>query len=165
MNSIFGFFLLSCVLATGFVIYSPSLLFSSDDLVSFFTLSTTVFAEEQVNATLYNDTNSTSITLNDTVNVGDNMIVPDDTNSTSITLNDTVNVGDNMIVPDDNMHTDANMMTPEDVLSPLKQIKNGIMTKDVVCKQDLKLTFRIDGQAACVKITSIEKLITRGWTQ
>jgi len=142
MNSIFGFFLLSCVLATGFVIYSPSLLFSSDDLVSFFTLSTTVFAEEQVNATLYNDTNSTSITLNDTVNVGDNMIVPDD-----------------------NMHTDANMMTPEDVLSPLKQIKNGIMTKDVVCKQDLKLTFRIDGQAACVKITSIEKLITRGWTQ
>ena len=142
MNSIFGFFLLSCILATGLVIHSSSLLFSSDNLVLFFTLPTIVFAEEQVNTTTY-----------------------DDTNSTSITLNETINVGDSMMGPDDAMHTNDNVMKSEDVLSPLKQIKNGIMSKDVVCKQDLKLTFRIDGQAACVKITSIEKLITRGWMQ
>jgi len=141
MNSIFCFFLLSCILATGLVIHSPSVLFSSDDLVLFFTLSPIVFAE-QVNTTTYDDTNSTSITLNDTINVGDSTVGPDGT-----------------------MNTDDGMMKSVDVLSPLKQIKNGIMPKDVVCKQDLKLTFRIDGQAACVKITSIEKLITRGWTQ
>ena len=141
MNSIFGFFLLSCILATGLVIHSSSVLFSSDDLVLFFTLSPIVFAE-QVNTTTYDDTNSTSITLNETINVGDSM----------------VSLGPIM-------HTNDNVIKPEDVLSPLKQIKNGIMSKDVVCKQDLKLTFRIDGQATCVKITSIEKLITRGWTQ
>ncbi|HSB84170.1 MAG TPA: hypothetical protein VLD64_06780 [Nitrosarchaeum sp.] len=122
------------------VIHFSSLLFSSDD--SLLSLFHTAFAEEQANTTTYDDTNSTSITLNETINVGDNMVGPEDT-----------------------LQTGNDPMKPTNILSPLKQIKNGVMSEDVICKQDLKLTFRIDGQAACVKITSIEKLITRGWTQ
>jgi len=142
MNNIFGFFLLSCIFATGLMIHSSFLLSSSDDLVLSFNLLPVVFAEEQVNATTYDNTNSTSITLSETLNVGDNMGGPDNT-----------------------MDTSDNVMKSEDVLSPLKQIKNGVMSEDVVCKQDLQLTFKLDGQAACVKITSIEKLIQRGWVR
>jgi len=110
------------------------------------------FADSQLNGTIYDDTNSTSITLNETMSVGDNTIGPDDTNSTSITLNETMSVGDNT-------------MGSDNVLSPIKQIKNGVLSENVVCKQELKLTFKLDGQAACVKTTSLEKLITRGWAR
>jgi len=50
------------------------------------------------------------------------------------------------------------------VLSPLKQLKNGILPEDIKCKEGLILTIKIsDGSPACVKPKTAEKLIERGW--
>ena len=50
------------------------------------------------------------------------------------------------------------------VLSPLKQLKNGILPQEIKCKEDLILTIKIsDGSAACVKSETKAKLIERGW--
>ena len=70
------------------------------------------------------------------------------------TLTENVKTGDNMKPEVSNV-----------VLSPLKQIKEGVMSKDVVCKDGLKLAFKFNGQATCIKTSSVQKLITRGWTQ
>jgi hypothetical protein len=62
------------------------------------------------------------------------------------------------------------MMETEDevtpaVLSPLKQIKSGIVPENVVCKEGLNLVFKLNGQPACVKTTSVQKLAAWGWTK
>jgi hypothetical protein len=49
--------------------------------------------------------------------------------------------------------------------SPRKQMQNGIAAKDVICKSDLTLIIRTSGDAVCVKPTTAEKLIERGWTE
>ncbi len=50
------------------------------------------------------------------------------------------------------------------ILSPLKQLKNGILPQEIKCKEDLILTIKIsDGSAACVKSETKAKLIERGW--
>ena len=50
------------------------------------------------------------------------------------------------------------------VLSPLKQLKNGILSQEIKCKEDLILTIKIsDGSPACVKSETKAKLIERGW--
>lgn len=50
------------------------------------------------------------------------------------------------------------------VLSPLKQFKSGITAKDVKCKQDLSLVFKLeDGTPACVKPDTGTQLLKRGW--
>jgi len=50
------------------------------------------------------------------------------------------------------------------VLSPLKQLKNGILPQEIKCKEDLILTIKIsDGSPACVKSETKAKLIERGW--
>ncbi len=50
------------------------------------------------------------------------------------------------------------------VLSPLKQLKNGILLQDIKCKEGLILTIKIsDGSPACVKSETKAKLIERGW--
>ncbi len=50
------------------------------------------------------------------------------------------------------------------VLSPLKQLKNGILPQDIKCKEGLILTIKIsDGSPACVKSETKAKLIERGW--
>ena len=49
-------------------------------------------------------------------------------------------------------------------LSPLKQVANGILPKDVSCKENMQLILKIsDGSPACVTTTTAEKLIQRGW--
>ncbi len=50
-------------------------------------------------------------------------------------------------------------------LPPLKQIKEGIEPKNVQCKSPLELIFKSSGEPACVKTTSVQKLINWGWTQ
>lgn len=51
-------------------------------------------------------------------------------------------------------------------LSPLKQIKSGMKAQDVKCKYDLQLVIKAeDGSPACVKPTSVEKLVMRGWAK
>jgi hypothetical protein len=50
------------------------------------------------------------------------------------------------------------------ILRPLQQLDNGIMLKDVICKEGLELIFKKSGNPVCVKSTSKEILIDRGWT-
>ena len=50
-------------------------------------------------------------------------------------------------------------------LSPLKQIKEGVEPENIQCKESLNLIFTSSGNPACVKETSIQKLVNRGWTQ
>ena len=47
---------------------------------------------------------------------------------------------------------------------PLKQVQDGTNPSDVICTEGLELIMKFsDGQPACVKSTSVEKLIERGW--
>jgi len=48
--------------------------------------------------------------------------------------------------------------------SPKHQIVNGVLPKDVICKEGLELIFKsTDGTPACVKPETATKLIERGW--
>lgn len=50
------------------------------------------------------------------------------------------------------------------LLSPLKQFKSGIAANNVTCKQDLQLVIKSkDNFPACVKDTSIGRLVRQGW--
>lgn len=50
------------------------------------------------------------------------------------------------------------------VLSPLKQIKSGTMIQDIKCKENFVLVIKESNEhPACVKPTSITKLLSRGW--
>ncbi len=48
-------------------------------------------------------------------------------------------------------------------LPPLKQINIGKLLDEITCKRDFILLSNYDGKPACVKNTSIQKLIQRGW--
>jgi len=76
---------------------------------------------------------------------------PTDTNGTSLTNS----------ASEDMIETEVTPTIP----SPLKQIKEGTLPENVVCKEGLGLVFKLTGQPACVKTTSIEKLIAWGWTK
>ena len=47
--------------------------------------------------------------------------------------------------------------------SPLKQMKNGSNSEDVICKSNFTLMIRNSGNPACVKPTTAEKLTTANW--
>ena len=52
------------------------------------------------------------------------------------------------------------------ILSPIKQLKSGILPLDIECKKGLNLIFKInDGSPACVKPETKEILIERGWVR
>ncbi|MDO8641155.1 MAG: hypothetical protein Q7R33_06385 [Nitrosarchaeum sp.] len=156
MSNNLGVFLLFSVLVTGLVINQSVSSISFDSVTGNSKLSSTHFAfaqETPVNATETNDasSNSTSVEIEDGVMMSDN---PTETNATST---DSASTEDDMMVTEDEI--------PPAVLSPLKQIKSGIVPENVVCKEGLELVFKLNGQPACVKTTSIQKLITWGWTQ
>src|SRR5207245_3273202 len=51
-------------------------------------------------------------------------------------------------------------------LPPLKQIKSGILARDVQCSQGLILVLKSENDSpACVKETSFAKLLSRGWAK
>jgi hypothetical protein len=50
-------------------------------------------------------------------------------------------------------------------LAPLKQINDGVEPKNIQCKESLELIFKSSGEPACVKTSSVQKLISWGWTQ
>ena len=79
------------------------------------------------------------------------------TETTDMTESNSTSTGDETMVVEDEM-------IPT-VLSPLKQIKEGIVSENIVCKEGLGLVFKLNGQPACVKTTSIEKLIAWGWAR
>lgn len=54
---------------------------------------------------------------------------------------------------------------PSILLSPLKQIKLGIIPQDVKCKVDLVLIIKKEnGLPACVRPDTVIKLVIRGWS-
>ncbi len=49
-------------------------------------------------------------------------------------------------------------------MTPLKQITNGILPEQIICKDKLELIFKVtNGFPACVQLESKLKLIERGW--
>src|SRR5437867_5538774 len=55
---------------------------------------------------------------------------------------------------------------PVTVLPPLKQIKSGIMAKDVQCTPGLILVLKSENDLpACIRETSLAKLVSRGWAK
>ncbi len=136
-------FLLLSVLVTGLMI-SPA------------------FAQDPVNATeTMTESNSTSTET-----------MTESSNSTS-TGDETMPIADEVTITEDEMvDPEAEMMADDTEIveaeiipipSPLKQIKEGTMPENVVCKEGLGLVFKLNGQPACVKTTSIEKLTAWGW--
>jgi len=124
------------------------------------------FAQETpINAT-EGASNSTSIEVEDHLMVSEHTSGTDDSNSTSVEVQDTLTVTENTGTDDSNS---TSVETEDDVsniiLSPLKQIKSGIAPENIVCKEGLELVFKLDGQPACIKTTSIQKLIAWGWTK
>ena len=114
--------------------------------------------------------NSSAFAEEITVNATDTIDMTESSNSTSTETTDmtessnSTSTGDDIMVIDDEIMITKNEMT-ETIPSPLKQIKEGIVPENIVCKEGLGLVFKLDGQPACVKTTSIEKLIAWGWTQ
>ncbi len=85
------------------------------------------------------------------------MMMSDNPTETNATSTNSASTEDDVMVTEDEI--------PPAVLSPLKQIKSGIVPENVVCKEGLELVFKLNGQPACVKTTSVQKLIAWGWTQ
>ena len=53
-----------------------------------------------------------------------------------------------------------------DVTSPRMQVKQGIAPSDIICNYGLELVFKnSDNSPACVKPSTAEKLIERGWAR
>ncbi len=50
-------------------------------------------------------------------------------------------------------------------LPPLKQLQEGVDPHNVSCKSSHSLVFKPSGEPACVKISSVQKLVNMGWTQ
>ena len=50
-------------------------------------------------------------------------------------------------------------------LAPVKQLKEGVEPQKVQCKSGMEIVFKPSGQPACVKSTSVQKLVNLGWTQ
>lgn len=49
-------------------------------------------------------------------------------------------------------------------VSPLQQVKNGVNPTNVICVDGMELVLRYtDGKPACIKSSSVSKLIERGW--
>lgn len=51
-----------------------------------------------------------------------------------------------------------------DSLAPLKQLQAGIKLGDIGCHNNLQLMFRHSGEPACVKNSSVSRLLDYGWT-
>jgi plastocyanin len=63
-----------------------------------------------------------------------------------------------------NMFTDMQFIV--EPLSPLNQLKLGVLAKDVTCNQELQLVIKSeDGLPACVRYTIANVLIERGWAR
>ncbi|MGI0026307.1 MAG: redoxin domain-containing protein [Nitrosopumilaceae archaeon] len=73
---------------------------------------------------------------------------------------------DNMAMNDSMMHNNMTngMMKDQIMTYPLKQIKHGVLVHDVKCKTGFTLILKSsDGSPACVKNSSVNVLVMRGW--
>lgn len=151
MNNNFGLFLLFSVLVTGLII-NP-LAFAQDSSTNGTTISVnatdTIAMDESSNSTSTEMTESNSTSTEEALESEGEMAETED------------------VMEDEDMMEDEIAMEDEEetVASPLKQVKEGITPENIVCKEGLELVFKLNGQPACVKTTSIQKLIAWGWTQ
>jgi len=120
------------------------------------------FAENHVNGTANNGTSTNSTSTEENMVVDDEMEFEMTGNEDDVT-NDEELMDDEEVMGDEEEMMEDEM--PEAVLSPLKQIKEGIAPENIVCKEGLELIFKISGQPACIQSTSVEKLIAWGWAQ
>ena len=144
MSNNFSMFLLFSILVTGLLV------------------NPLAFAQETpVNATETDTSNSAST---ETIDPSSNSTSPEDeTMVVEDELETELETEDEMTGTEDEV-LESEVME-ETVLSPLKQIKEGIVPENVVCKEGLELVFKLNGEPACVKTTSIQKLIAWGWAQ
>ncbi len=153
MSNTFGMFLLFFMLVTGLIV------------------NPVAFAQETpVNATETTDTsNSTSTETTDMTESSNSTSTGDEAMLIEDELETEIETEDEMAETEDDMtETEDEVLEAEmipTVLSPLKQIKEGVVPENVVCKEGLELVFKLNGQPACIKTTSIQKLIAWGWTQ
>jgi len=58
----------------------------------------------------------------------------------------------------------SDLLEDTDSLSPRKQFSNGVLPRDITCKEDLKLIFKFtDNSPLCIKPSTLQKLQERGW--
>jgi len=147
MSNNFGIFLLFSVLVTGLIV-NPSV----------FAEETAVNATDTIDMTESNSTSieTTDMTESNSTSTGDETVTAEDELETELTTEDEMTETEDEVLETEVMPT---------VLSPLKQIKEGVVPENVVCKEGLELVFKLNGQPACIKTTSIQKLIAWGWTQ
>ena len=149
MNNNFGIFLLFSILVTGLVANSA---FAEETTVD---ITDSIDMAESSNST---STETATTESNSTTTEDETMVVEDEM---------TVSEDEMVETEDETMESEVETMeemTPT-ILSPLKQIKEGTMPENIVCKEGLGLVFKLTGQPACVKTTSIEKLIAWGWAR
>ncbi len=142
MSNNFSLFLLFSILITGLI-------------------SNSTFAEE------------TTVDLTDTVEMAESSN-PASTETVDTTASNSTSIEDEPMVIEDELdielETEDEMTETENtmvqvILSPLKQIKDGILPENIVCNEGLNLVFKINGQPACIQTASIEKLVAWGWAQ
>ena len=145
MSNNFGMFLLFSILVTGLLV------------------NPLAFAQETpVNATESTDTSSNSTSTEDEMTGTEDEMTGTEDEMTG-TEDEMTGTEDEMTGTEDEI-LESEIME-ETVLSPLKQIKEGVVPENVVCKEGLELVFKLNGEPACVKTTSIQKLIAWGWAQ
>jgi hypothetical protein len=86
-------------------------------------------------------------------------------NTDEFTVSYSVNAGPMVpaMMEEETIMDEAGMMEKE-IMSPLQQTKSGVSASDVICKEGLELIFKsTDNSPACVRSTSVEKLIQIGW--
>lgn len=149
MNNNFGIFLLFSILVTGLVANSA---FAEETTVD---MTDSIDMAESSNST---STETTTTESNSTSTEDETMVVEDEM---------TVSEDEMVETEDETMESEVETMEEmiPTILSPLKQIKEGTMPENIVCKEGLGLVFKLTGQPACVKTTSIEKLIAWGWAR
>ncbi len=75
-----------------------------------------------------------------------------------------MNVLVNEIIQDLESTTGEKLSYSIEKLSPLKQIKSGILPKDVKCNDDRQIVFKKStGNPACVKLETAQRLVNIGW--
>lgn len=119
------------------------------------------FAEHHVNDPAHNGTSTNSTSTEES------MVVDDEVKFEMTGNEDDVTDEEELMDDEEVLNDEEEMMEDEipAVLSPLKQIKEGITPENVVCKEGLELVLKISGQPACIQSTSVEKLIAWGWAQ
>ncbi len=105
---------------------------------------------------------SQETTEEETTEVSEDVSMSEDETSAEETMTEEETTDEDLA--DDTMMMEEEMMTTTEVKSPKKQMAEGVEASSVVCNEGLDLIIKAStGSAACVKSSSIETLIARGW--